>query len=77
MNYLLSVVIDLLTIQASGIAAVVIFSTAVHGHLYCFLPQKEPSEQPGLQYDEFGFKVDPEGNVLTHIKAFLHSTLYL
>uniref|UniRef100_A0A8C9YZS0 RUN and TBC1 domain-containing protein 3 n=1 Tax=Sander lucioperca TaxID=283035 RepID=A0A8C9YZS0_SANLU len=24
--------------------------------------QKEPSEQPELQYDEFGFKVDTEGN---------------
>lgn len=33
-----------------------------HEHLALF-PQKDDSEQPETQYDEFGFRVDNEGNV--------------
>lgn len=36
-------------------------------YVICLSLQKEPSEQPELQYDEFGFKVDTEGNVFTHL----------
>lgn len=31
-------------------------------HLFCLFLQKDPSEQPEHQYDEFGFRVDTEGN---------------
>lgn len=36
-------------------------------HVVCFSLQKDLSEQYELQYDEFGFRVDTEGNVFTHM----------
>lgn len=36
-------------------------------HVICLALQKDSSEQPELQYDEFGFRMDTEGNVFTHM----------
>lgn len=42
-------------------------------HVFCLFLQKDPSEQPEHQYDEFGFRVDTEGN--THFFCPLFPTL--
>ncbi len=41
-------------------------------HVICLALQKDPSEQSELQYDEFGFRMDTEGNVFTHTDTRTH-----
>lgn len=42
-------------------------------HAICLSLQKDSSEQPELQYDEFGFRMDTEGIVFTHMYThFFH-----
>lgn len=42
----------------------------------CLSLQKDPSEQPELQYDEFGFRVDTEGNAFAYMGTHTHAHFF-